>query len=120
MQAATENRNVRPLRRSATSAGGKRLRANVPARIKAGSARLSCTVTDLSGAGACLTLEGTMSSDVAIWLVIDNLPPIQATPVWRKRNRMGLKFSDDQQWVERANRDRFDPTAWLKPELGIH
>ena len=117
---AVSNCNIRPLRRPASVIGGQRRPANMPARIKIGSTRTTCTVKDVSSSGACLTLDDVMAEDVSIWLIIGNLPPIQATAAWRKSNRIGLRFHQDQQWLEQDHKDRFDPTAWLRNSPAVH
>jgi hypothetical protein len=105
--------NVRHLRRPST-AKGQRLRANLPARVKAGPARTSCMVTDMSSGGACLSFEGPLDQEAELWLIIDSLPPISAKAVWRKSNRIGVTFEREQDWVHQVHKDRFDPAAWIK------
>jgi hypothetical protein len=109
--------NVRQLRRAVGMPGGQRMRANTPARIKAGTARISCLVTDLSSSGACLSVDGPLEENARIWLVMDNKPLISAKAAWRKRNRIGLRFDKDQDWVQRIHKDRDDPSAWLEESL---
>ena len=107
-------RNVRTLRRPANaSSGGQRMRTNWPARIKVGANRTMCTVMDMSNNGACLSFEDALEQDAALWLVIDRFPPISATVAWRKRDRVGLRFREEQEWVQHAHKKRFDATAWL-------
>ena len=90
------------------------MRANAPARIKIGSVRLSCLVTDLSSSGACLLIDGPLEENARIWLVMDNKPLISAKAAWRKRNRIGLRFDKDQDWVHRIHADRYDAAPWLE------
>jgi len=107
-------RNVRTLRRPAhASSGAGRVRTNWPARIKVGTNRTTCTVMDMSNAGACLAFEDALEQDATLWLVIDRFPPISATVAWRKRDRVGLRFREEQEWVQHAYKKRFDATAWL-------
>jgi hypothetical protein len=106
--------NVRQLRRAVAKPGGRRMRANTPARIKVGVSRISCLVTDVSSSGACLSVDGPLDENARLWLVMDNKPPISAKAAWRKRNRIGLSFDKDQDWVHRIHKDRFDPSAWLE------
>jgi PilZ domain-containing protein len=108
------NCNVRQLRRPASISEGRRKRANMPARIKVGPNRATVTVTDVSASGACLAFDGPLSADVEIWLVIDRFPPISATTAWRRSNRVGLRFHQDQDWVGQVHKDRFDASAWLQ------
>ena len=109
--------NVRTLRRPAGGEGSaRRVRTNWPARIKVGSRRTSCTVIDMSGAGACLSSTDRLDHGDPLWLVIDRFPPISATVAWRNRDRVGLRFREDQDWFARVHKQRFDATAWLENE----
>jgi hypothetical protein len=109
--------NIRTLRRSAAGENGpRRVRTNWPARIKAGSRRASCTVIDMSGAGACLSCTGRLEQGDPMWLVIDRFPPISATVAWRNRDRAGVRFRENQDWFARVQKQRFDPAAWLETE----
>ncbi len=97
--ASTIANNVRPLRRPATNGGESRLRTRMPARIKVGTERASCTLLDISLEGACLSVEGPLNQDAKIWLIIDNLPPIAAAPAWRHKGRIGVKFDAGQEYL---------------------
>lgn len=48
-----------------------------------------------------------------MWLIIDKMP-ISAEIVWRKKNQVGVRFEEEQQWILDACKKRFDPTAWLQ------
>jgi hypothetical protein len=91
--------NIRALRRPATIGGQERLRTRMPARIKVGTERASCTLLDISLEGACLSVEGSLNQDAKIWLIVDNLPPIAAAPAWRHKGRIGVKFEAGQEYL---------------------
>jgi hypothetical protein len=98
--------NVRPLRRPACLGGTPRLRARIPARIKTGTNRSSCLLVDISRNGACLSVDGPVDGNTKIWLIVDNLPPIAATPAWRNGAKLGVKFERDQDWLQNLNEPR--------------
>lgn len=108
--------NIRTLRRPANvgSSAGRRLRANWPAKIKAGPTRSPCTLIDVSSTGACIALDRAVEEDVPFWLTIEKMAPISATIVWRKGCHVGLRFLDEQQWISETYKQRFDPAAWLR------
>ena len=114
------NCNIRQLRRPSGMHDGRRIRANMPARLKAGTSRVSCQVTDVSSGGACLTLGGPLDEDGMLWLIMNNLPPVLAKAVWRKSNRVGLRFEKDQSWVHQAGEARFNTAAWLEEGSGLN
>jgi hypothetical protein len=89
------------------------MRTNWPARIKVGLDRSTCTVIDLSSAGACIALEDFVREDASFWLTIGEMAPISATIVWRKGRHVGLRFLNEQQWVSETYKQRFDPSAWV-------
>jgi PilZ domain len=101
--------NVRPLRRPAALA--PRLRARIPARIKTGPNRASCLLVDISRTGACLSVEGPVDPSAKLWLIVDNLPPIPATPAWHERGRLGVKFEREQEWPRNTNETEQAPAA---------
>ena len=70
----------------------------------------------MSGAGACLSSTDRLDHGDPLWLVIDRFPPISATVAWRNRDRVGLRFREDQDWFARVHKQRFDATAWLENE----
>jgi hypothetical protein len=61
--------------------------------------RAACTVLDISSAGACLRLEAPAPRTATLRLIIGNVPPIVATPAWRKSALLGVHFPCEQQWV---------------------
>ena len=108
--------NIRTLRRPAGSAisAGRRYRANWPAEVRGGGLRLTCSVVDISTAGACIRMESPAPETSTFRLLIGNVPPIAARPAWRKKEFLGLQFFDEQHWLLESYSQRFDPTAWLK------
>lgn len=96
----------------ANTAAGYRLRVNWPATISADAGRTSCTVSNISRTGACLSV-GHVTDNVPFWLIVDRIAPILAMMVWREGDRIGLCFRNEQTWVEEASEQRFDPAAWL-------
>jgi PilZ domain len=117
---AEPNSNIRQLRRAAGIVEGRRIGARLPARIKVGTSRAACLVTDVSSSGACLSLDGPLDQNTKLWLIMDNLPPVSATAAWRKRNRVGLRFDKEQDWVHRVHKDRFAPIAGSQERSGLN
>jgi len=114
MSARSES-NVRKLRRSGTSSSnGRRLRANWPAELRTNGEKTQCMVMDVSSDGANLLVESPLNGDVPLWLIVENVGPIAAQVAWQERNRVGLCFLEEQDWVLQVSTQRFDPTAWLK------
>jgi hypothetical protein len=107
--------NVRKLRRCGTGpANSRRLRANWPAELRTSGAKAHCTVMDVSSDGANLIVESPLSADAPLWLIVENVGPIAAAVAWQEKNRVGLCFLEEQEWVFQVCKKRFDPTAWLK------
>jgi PilZ domain len=106
--------NVRVLRRpaGANSSAGYRLRVNWPANISVDAGRTGCTVINISASGACLSV-GHLTDSVPLWLIVDRMAPISAMIVWREGDCVGLRFRNEQAWIEEASEQRFDPAAWL-------
>ncbi len=107
--------NVRALRRPAGSgpSAARRYRANWPAELRGGGARISCTVVEISSGGASVKIAGAPPEAAQLWLVIDKIAPIGAALAWRKRDHAGLTFVQEQSWVAESYRQRFDPSAWI-------
>jgi len=69
---------------------------------------------DVSSDGANLIVEGPLSGDAPLWLIVENVGPIAAQMVWQEESRVGLCFLEEQEWVLQVSKQRFDPTAWLE------
>ena len=112
--ASTQANNVRRLRRPATAnAALRRLRANWPAELRVKGSRIPCSIIDISSSGASLRIEYVPDGDVPVWLVVDKRPPIAAETAWRKRQQLGIRFLEQQDWVRELTGRRFDPAAWI-------
>ncbi|HYM17488.1 MAG TPA: PilZ domain-containing protein [Micropepsaceae bacterium] len=112
--------NVRALRRPAGSGpqSVRRYRANWPAELKCGGSRIPCTVLEISAGGASIKIGSIPTEGPQLWLVIDRMPPISAVLAWREKERVGLRFADEQEWVAQSYQQRFDPAAWLRENKG--
>jgi hypothetical protein len=110
--------NIRTLRRpdGAGPSPTRRLCANWPAEIRAGGVRIACTVLDVSSAGAHLRVDCVPPPSERIWLLVENVGPVAAQIAWQKRDRMGICFMKEQEWVSRLCKTRFDPSAWLNSD----
>ena len=105
---------IRVLRRPASaSPGARRLRANWPASIRSSGKHADCRLIDISGDGASIAAPGAGCDATATWLIVNQVPML-ASIVWRKGERLGLKFRERQVWVEEAHARRFDAAAWLE------
>lgn len=111
-----QNSNVRQLRRpdGKSHVSARRLRANWPAELKVDGRRLSCSVLDVSCAGAKVALPAPPSEGEHVWLIIESIGPIAASVAWRRDSLMGLRFANEQQWVVNLGQQRFDASAWLQ------
>jgi hypothetical protein len=107
--------NIRQLRRPANAAG-RRVRANWPAAVKAGDTRAACRVIDISADGARVTASDGLNLETSVWLVMDHVPPVKGVVVWRDKNCIGVRFRDQQDWVQDDFKNRFDPAGWLPSE----
>jgi hypothetical protein len=54
---------------------------------------------DVSSAGACLRIDHVPPKGPQLWLVVENVPPIPVAVAWEKKNRLGLRFLEEQSWV---------------------
>lgn len=104
--------NIRLLRGSA-AVSGRRARANFPIALKAGSERVSGRVVDISPQGARVSVPMGLSLGSNVWIVMEHVPPIKGVVVWHGGEFTGVKFRDQQDWVQEDFRSRFDPTNWL-------
>ncbi|HWY62457.1 MAG TPA: PilZ domain-containing protein [Rhizomicrobium sp.] len=104
--------NIRRLRRPAT-VSGRRARANFPMALKAGPERVTGRVVDISPQGARVSVPMGLNLESNVWIVMEHVPPIKGVIVWRGREFTGVKFRDQQDWVQEDFRSRFDPTNWL-------
>jgi hypothetical protein len=112
----TSQSNVRRLRRSATKSESplRRLRANWPGELRVKGARVPCSIVDISSTGANLKIDHVPDGDVAVWLVVENMAPIQAETAWRSKQHLGVRFIEEQKWVGEVSQRRFDPAAWIR------
>lgn len=111
------NSNVRPLRQptNSPSSPGRRMRANWPAELRVGSARISCHVIDISVGGAKLKIAGPLPKNVVkTWLVLDGFGPMETELLWRTRDLVGMRFLRDYPEIGEMQIRRFDSSAWLK------
>jgi hypothetical protein len=109
--------NVRPMRRPAhnPSSPGRRMRANWPAELRIGSARISCHVIDISVGGAKLKAADPVPGNAMKgWLVLDGFGPMETELLWRKQELVGLRFLRDYPELGDMQTRRFDSAAWLK------
>jgi hypothetical protein len=81
--------------------------------LKAGAERVPGRVVDISPQGAKVSVPMGLNLEANIWLVMENVPPIKGVVVWRNKEFAGVKFRDQQDWVEKDFRNRFDPASWL-------
>ena len=106
--------NIRRLRRpeGALSSPGRRWKANWPAELKFHDNRVPCTVLDISSWGAQMEVDATPDEQSRVWLVIDTVGPIAAAVVWRRDQRIGVQFDEQQLWIRRLHLLRLDPDTW--------
>jgi hypothetical protein len=108
--------NIRRIRPPAHHLGsaGRRMRANLPAELRAGSMRFACQVIDISVGGARLKMTALPPPDLATaWLILDPFGPIEAETVWRDRDCVGVRFLQERREIAELQAQRFDPAAWL-------
>jgi len=107
--------NMRRLRRPAAKASsGHRIPANWEAEVCVQGVGHSCTVVDISGAGARLRdLPKINRTSSRVWLLVPHAQPIEAEVAWRDKSQAGLSFVREQGWVLQLIADRFNPAAWL-------
>ena len=105
--------NIRPLRRPATGHGR---RQKVDWSVKCGSAQQTepCRILDISPDGARLSGAVTPSNDNSVMIFFENASPVRATIAWRSQDRVGLRFGEQQAWIQDNCAKRFDATAWLR------
>lgn len=103
---------VRSLRRP-PGVAGRRVPVNWPAEVRFNRLRRACVVIDISRAGASIRMDGLPEGVSELRLVLDTAPPIAAALAWRTRNRIGLRFLSEQEWLDELGRRRFDAAAWL-------
>jgi hypothetical protein len=73
-------------------------------------------VVEISSGGASVKAAGIPSGATQLWLVIEQIAPVQAALAWRERGLIGLRFSEEQAWVAESYRRRFDASAWVRDE----
>jgi hypothetical protein len=110
------DQKVRRLRRpeGAAPLSGRRLRANWPGEIRANGMKIACTILDVSSGGASLRAESGLGEASQLWLVVENVGPVAAEFAWQDKNRVGIRFLEEQDWVLQLCDQRFNPAAWLK------
>lgn len=109
--------NIRRIRPPAHHLGSavRRMRANLPAELRAGALHLACQVIDISIGGARLKMIDPPPPDLATaWLILDPFGPIEAETVWRDRECIGLRFLHERRDIAELQTQRFDPAAWLR------
>jgi hypothetical protein len=74
---------------------------------------ITCHLIDISAAGACLSGHISVSVEKDLFLTSDHFSPIRATVAWRSIDRVGLRFREQQAWVNDKWSERFDAAAWL-------
>jgi hypothetical protein len=103
---------VRILRRP-VPISGRRFKASWPAGLATDRAKAPCRVIDISSHGAGISTVAELALDTEMELILDNAPPIRGTIVWRQNNCLGIRFANQQPWVQTECAKRFDPAAWL-------
>lgn len=104
---------IRTLRRlPSSSPGARRFCANLPASVRSGGRHAICRLIDISAEGAAIAAAGALDECASTWLIVNQVP-MMAKIVWRKGDRIGLRFRESQIWLEEAHAKRFDPAAWL-------
>jgi hypothetical protein len=104
---------IRTLRRlPSSSPGARRFRANLAAGLRSGGRHANCRLIDISAEGAAIAAAGALDERASAWLIVNQVP-MMAKVVWRKGDRVGLRFREPQIWLEEAHAKRFDPAAWL-------
>jgi hypothetical protein len=61
--------------------------------------RQPCTILNISGCGAKVSLDAFPDDVGQVRLVIDGLREISSDVVWRRDGEAGLRFHEVQQWV---------------------
>ncbi|HWC64224.1 MAG TPA: PilZ domain-containing protein [Rhizomicrobium sp.] len=105
------NANVRTLRSSSTAS--RRQKVDWPARCGAPGMAAPCRILDISKDGARLSGLTKPSRDNSVLLFFEDAS-VSATIVWRDRDRVGLRFHQQQVWIQDNNERRFDAAAWLR------
>jgi hypothetical protein len=93
---------------------GRRIRVDWAGELRFLRVRRPCRVLDVSSSGAHVQIDGLPSAIRQVWLVLDQGPPIAASLVWRERNRIGLSFHGEQEWLAEMGRRRLDSAAWVR------
>jgi hypothetical protein len=70
-------------------------------------------VIEISSGGASVKAAGIPTGANQLWLVIEQIAPVQAALAWRERGLVGLRFTEEQPWVAESYRRRFDASAWV-------
>src|SRR5215469_7042002 len=99
--ADTVPNRVRQLRRPVgpDKALDRRWSANWLATLVTSTDQILCIVEDISAGGAKLRVGLAPQSEEIVTLVIADYGPIPASVAWRSRDRIGLKFSEQQPLV---------------------
>lgn len=85
---------------------------NWPAELRFLRTRLACVVIDISCTGACIRAEGVPDGVGELKLILASGPPIAASLAWRDRDRFGLRFAAEQDWIGGIGVRRID---WAAP-----
>jgi hypothetical protein len=105
--------NVRVLRRPA-SAADRRVKVDWPAKCGAAGRMESCRILDISPDGARIVGPVNPAGDNGVLLFFEHASPVRATIAWRNKDRVGLRFREQQAWVQDNCARRFDAAAWLR------
>jgi hypothetical protein len=107
--------NVRRLRRSAhdrTNRGNRR-RVGWQAELTTGETKFPCDIVDISDTGAKLRLTWPLPAGTnRVWLIIDFVGVLPATPSWRKREYVGLRFLPVPSLAKRLERVDLKIETW--------
>jgi hypothetical protein len=104
--------NVRMLRRP--TAASRRRKVDWPARCGSTENPASCRILDISQDGARVSGLAKPSRDNSVLLFFEHGSPVSATIVWRDKDRAGLRFHQQQVWIQDNNERRFDAAAWMR------
>jgi hypothetical protein len=87
---------------------------NWPGELRFLGLRRACIVIDLSCAGAHVQVDGLPRGVRDVRLILEMGPPIAASLVWRRKDRLGLCFDREQDWIAELGRRRLDSAEWLR------
>jgi hypothetical protein len=105
--------NVRPLRRPGgdEASPNRRWKTQWPGELVSAAGRADCTVLDISSCGAQLALDQPPQAGESVSLLLETIGTIAAEVMWRREDRVGLQFSEQQAWLRRLNSQYAEPDA---------